>query len=69
MDKFNLCIPCLFGLEGLVGNELRRMGVEDVSPENGRVFFTGSTADIARVNMFSKNWKALPVWNPLPVWA
>jgi len=54
MDKFNLCIPCLFGLEGLVGNELRRMGVEDVSPENGRVFFIGSTADIARVNMFSK---------------
>lgn len=54
MDNFKLCVPCLFGLEGLVGNELRRMGMENVSPENGRVFFSGSAADIARVNIFSK---------------
>ena len=45
------CIPCLFGLEGLVGNELRHMGLKDVAPENGRVYFKGTEADIARVNL------------------
>ena len=45
------CIPCLFGLEGLLGNELRHMGVKDVAPENGRVYFRGTEADIARVNL------------------
>ena len=52
--KMLLCVPCLFGLEGLVGNELRHMGLEDVAPENGRVYFTGTEADIARVNLRSR---------------
>ena len=52
--KMMLCVPCLFGLEGLVGNELRHMGLEDVAPENGRVYFTGTEADIARVNIRSR---------------
>ena len=30
--NLELCIPCLFGLEGLVGNELRHMGMDDVRP-------------------------------------
>ena len=49
-----LCVPCLFGLEGLVGNELRHMDLRDVAPENGRVYFTGDTEDIARVNVRSR---------------
>ena len=52
--SLDFCVPCLFGLEGLVGNELRHMGAEDVSPENGRVYFRGTEADIARVNLRSR---------------
>ena len=54
MEKLNLCVPCLFGLEGLVGNELRRMDVEAVMPENGRVRFRGDKAAVARVNLRSR---------------
>ena len=54
MEKLDLCVPCLFGLEGLVGNELRRMDVEAVMPENGRVRFRGDLAAVARVNLRSR---------------
>lgn len=30
--------PCLFGVESLVADELRFMGAENVTAENGRVF-------------------------------
>ena len=43
--------PCLFGLEGLVANELRRLKLDNVRAENGRVRFSGSEGDIARVNI------------------
>lgn len=46
-----MCVPCLFGLEGLAADELRRMDMRDVRTENGRVFFTGEKADIARANL------------------
>ena len=49
--SFSYCIPCLFGLEGLVADELRRMNLQDVRAEDGRVFFSGSLADCARVNI------------------
>ena len=35
--KINFCVPCLLGLEGLIADELREMGAEDVNAENGRV--------------------------------
>ena len=47
----NLCVPCLFGLEGLVADELRRMNMKEVRPENGRVYFTGGLEDIPRANI------------------
>ena len=43
--------PCLFGLEGLAGDELRRMGMENVQVEDRRVFFTGDTHALARANI------------------
>lgn len=49
-----LCAPCLFGLEGPLGNELRHMGMQNVRPENGRVRFSGTEADIARANLRSR---------------
>ena len=41
-------IPCLFGLEGLVGDEVRRLGLEEVQVENGRVLCRGTMADLPR---------------------
>ena len=54
MPKLELCAPCLFGLEGPVGNELRHMGVENGRPENGRVRFSGDESAVARVNLRSR---------------
>ena len=44
-------VPCLFGLEGLVGDELRRLGMDAVRAENGHVRFSGEAADMARANV------------------
>ena len=35
MNQFEFAVPCLFGLEGLAGDELRRMDLENVRVENG----------------------------------
>jgi putative N6-adenine-specific DNA methylase len=44
-------VPCLFGLEGLVGTELRRLGMDGVTVENGRVLFEGDFSAMARANL------------------
>ncbi len=49
--EYKMCAPCLFGLEGLAADELRRMDMKSVTAENGRVFFSGSALDIARANI------------------
>ena len=41
MTNLEFSVPCLFGLEGLAGDELKRMGIENVRVENGRVLFSG----------------------------
>ena len=46
-----LTIPCLFGLESLVADELRRLGLAGVRAENGRVHCDGTLADIPRLNI------------------
>ena len=51
MEQLNFTVPCLFGLEGLVGDELRRMGLLDVRVEDRRAHFTGSFLDMARANL------------------
>ena len=43
-------IPCLFGLEGLVGEEIRRLGLE-AQAENGRVLCRGALEDLPRLNV------------------
>ena len=45
------CVPCLFGVEGLCADELKRLNMSGVRAENGRVMWSGSTADIARANI------------------
>ena len=54
MNRIELCAPCVFGVEGIVGDELRRMGAEDVRPENGRVLFSGGPEMLARANIGSR---------------
>ena len=49
--RLDMCVPTLFGLEGLVADELRRLNMENVRSENGRVLFSGSEADVARANI------------------
>ena len=45
------CVPCLFGLEGLVADELRRLNLQNVRAQDRRVFFDGEFADMARANL------------------
>ena len=51
MDTLNFMIPTLLGLEKLVADEVKRLGLTGVAAENGRVFCTGTGADIARLNL------------------
>ena len=44
-------IPCLLGLESLVGDEIRKLGLSDVRVENGRVLCRSEARDIARLNI------------------
>mgnify|MGYP002081470467 FL=1 len=44
-------IPCLLGLEKLVADEIKRLGLADVRAENGRVLCSGSWSDCARLNI------------------
>ena len=46
-----LIVPCLFGLEGLAGDELRRLGMENVRVEDRRVLFTGDENALAKANI------------------
>ena len=46
--------PCLLGVEGLVADEFRNMGAENVSAENARVFFEGDESILARANICSR---------------
>ena len=48
---FTMIVPCLFGLEGLVSDELKMLHMHDVKAENGRVLFSGTADDIARANV------------------
>ena len=52
--ELEYCAPCLFGLEGPLGNELRHMDLISVRPENGRVYFTGGPEALARTNLRSR---------------
>jgi len=51
MNEYRLCVPCLLGLEGPIADELRRMKLNNVAAENGRVYFTGGDEAIAKANI------------------
>ena len=51
MERVELVVPTLFGLEGLAAGEMRRMGLEEVRAENGRALCSGRLEDIPRLDL------------------
>ena len=51
MQNLNYVVPCLFGLEGIAGDELRRLGMENVRVEDRLVRFSGDTAALTKANI------------------
>ncbi len=49
--KFEFAAPCLFGLEGIAGEELRRLNIENVRVEDRRVLFSGDEETLAKANI------------------
>lgn len=52
MEKFEIIIPTIFGLEAFVSREIRALGYETTSVEDGRVTFLGDTRAICRANLW-----------------
>ena len=51
MSTYEFSVPCLFGLEGIAGDELRRLDIPNVRVENGRVLFSGGQDAMAKANV------------------
>lgn len=51
-NKFEIVVPTLFGLEAFAARELRRLGYETTSVEDGRITFEGGWKDVYRANMW-----------------
>lgn len=54
MQTYDFIAPCMFGVEGILAEELRRMGAEQVQAQNGRVCFRGDDSMLARANINSR---------------
>lgn len=52
MNKIKFCAPCLFGLEGIVANEVKQIGGENVVSDNGKVTFFGDVNMIYKANLW-----------------
>lgn len=52
MEKFELIVPTLFGMEAFVVKELKRLGYDNTKTEDGRVTFWGGYDAICRANLW-----------------
>lgn len=52
MEEIKYYAPCLFGIEGILANELKHLGLQQVKAETGGVAFVGTLDDVARCNIF-----------------
>lgn len=52
MRKFELIVPCHFGLEAPLKREITELGYEITSVEDGRVTFFGDAEAVCRANIF-----------------
>ncbi|MBQ4155072.1 MAG: class I SAM-dependent RNA methyltransferase [Clostridia bacterium] len=51
MKVYKMVAPCMFGVEGILADELKRLGALNVKSENGRVFFEGDCNILAAANI------------------
>lgn len=52
MDKLELIVPTLFGLESFAAREIRALGYETSKVEDGRITFMGDWEAVCRCNMW-----------------
>ena len=52
MDKLTFCCPCHFGLESVLKFEVSKIGGENITVSDGKVFFEGDRDMIARANLW-----------------
>lgn len=52
MDRFELVVPTLFGVESFTAREIRKLGYETSSVTDGRVTFWGDYEAICRTNLW-----------------
>jgi putative N6-adenine-specific DNA methylase len=52
MAQYSLIATSSFGLESVVAQELRKLGYNELTVENGKVTFMGNEEDIARCNIW-----------------
>ncbi len=50
-NNMTMVVPCMFGLESLVKDELLRMDIEVTEVRDGRVFFKGGIKEMCRANL------------------
>lgn len=50
--SFTFCAPCHFGVEGLLADEMKRLGLKNVRSENGRVRFDGEGEDLTKASLW-----------------
>ncbi|MFA9382048.1 MAG: class I SAM-dependent RNA methyltransferase, partial [Acetanaerobacterium sp.] len=51
MNQMTISCPCLFGLEGVLADEIKRHGGQNVAAQNGRVLFEGGADEVAWANL------------------
>jgi putative N6-adenine-specific DNA methylase len=51
MMRYNCFASCAFGLEGIVSEELKRLGMARVTAQDARVYFDAAPMDIAKANI------------------
>ena len=52
MAKIELIVTTAFGLEAVVAREIRQLGYEDITVDNGKVTFTSDETAICRTNLW-----------------
>lgn len=55
MEKFNFIATTTFGLEAIVKREAEKLGLENISVEDGIVNFSGNISDIAKANIWFRS--------------
>ena len=55
MEKYELIVPCHFGLEAVLKREITDLGYDVSRVEDGRVYFIGDAEGIVRANIFLRS--------------